>query len=114
ERYLQLVRARREVEEQLAYVRAELELTAATTLSDAAPRGRFAGLGGTVVARLQPTCSFDRFAVARELQRQGRLADVAILHGPALARFLAQEPVLAARLGPLVRPRHGVVLMAHP
>ena len=113
EEYLQLVAERRAVEDRLAYVRAELELFAATALSDAAPRGRFVSPhGGAVAARLQPTCVFDRAAVARELQRLGKLADVAVIQGPGLARYLAKEPVVAAKLGEMVRMRRSIVLMA--
>lgn len=112
ERYVELSRQRREIEEQLAFVRSELELIAASSLREAAPRGRFVAPSGRVVAaRLMPTCSFDRAAVARELQRGGRLDDVATLPGPSLARFLDREPVWAARLQPLVRRRHSVMLM---
>lgn len=112
-RYLELTAQRRELEEKLAYVRAELEMVAASSLDEGRPRGRFRGpAGGAVAARLQPTCVFDRQEVARELQRQGRLADVAVLQGPTLARFLAKEPSVAARLAPMVRFRKSVVLMA--
>lgn len=116
-RYLEATAQRRELEDQLGWLRGELELAAAQCLSDARPRGRFVAQGGGpgsgfVVARLQPTCVFDRQVVGRELQRAGRLTDVAMLHGPALARFLAREPVVAARLGDLVRYRRNVVLMA--
>lgn len=111
ERYLELSRARRAIEEQLAFVRSELELIAATTLQPDAPRGRFVAPTGVVGARLMPTCSFDRQIVSRELQRGGRLDEVATLTGPSLARFLQREPVWAARLQPLVRPRQSVMLM---
>lgn len=112
EAYLELVEQRRVVEEKLAYVKAELELVAAAHLNDRAPRGRFVSARGAISARLQPTCVFDRPAVMKELQRAGRLADVASVSGPQLARFLAKEPVLAARLGEMVRKRSSVVLMA--
>lgn len=112
ERYVDLVAQRRAIEDQLAFVRSELELVAASALDATRPRGRFRGVTADVTARLQPTLAFDRAVVAKELQRQGRLADVAILQGPALARYLAKEPVVAARLGALVRPRHHVVLMS--
>jgi hypothetical protein len=113
ERYLELTRARRAIEDQLAYVRGELELIAAASLNDASPRGRFAGArGGVVAARIMPTCSFDRLAVGRELQRMGRLHEVAVLQGPNLARYLAKEPVVAARLGEMIRHRRTVMLMA--
>lgn len=112
-RYLELSAQRRAIEDQLAFVRSELELVAASLLSDAVPRGRFLGpSGGAVAVRLQPTCFFDKGAVAKELQRVGRLSDVAVLNGPMLARFLAKEPALAARLGDRVRQRRSVVLMA--
>lgn len=110
--YLDLVQERRALDDRLAYVRAELELVAATSLSESVPRGRFLGTRGAIAARLQPTCAFDRQAVARELQRMGKLAEVAILQGPGLARYLAKEPQLAARLGEMVRMRRSVVLMA--
>jgi hypothetical protein len=112
DQYLDLVQERRAIEDRLAFVRAELELAAATALSDAAPRGRFVGARGAIAARLQPTCAFDRQAVARELQRMGKLAEVAILQGPGLARYLGKEPQLAARLGDMVRMRRSIVLMA--
>lgn len=112
EEYLEITAERRALEERLAYVRAELELVAAAALSDGAPRGRFVCDRGAVSARLQPTCMFDKPLVARELQRAGRLADVAILQGPSLARFLAKEPHLAARFAGLVRHRKNIVLMA--
>jgi hypothetical protein len=112
EEYLGLVDDRKAIEERLAYVRAELELFAASALSDIAPRGRFVSARGAIAARLQPTCIFDRSNVARELQRMGKLADVAILQGPGLARYLAKEPVVAARLGEMVRMRRSIVLMA--
>lgn len=111
ERYLELTRTRRALDEQIAFLRSELELVAATTLREASPRGRFVSPVGVIAARLVPTCSFDRMAVARELQKGGRLSDVATLPGPTLARFLGREPVWAARLGPMVRHRHSVVLM---
>lgn len=112
EEYIRLVEERRAIDDRLSFVRAELELAAATNLSEAAPRGRFLGKGGAVNARLQPTCTFDRAAVARELQRIGKLADVAVLQGPALARYLVKEPALAAKLGEMVRMRRSIVLMA--
>lgn len=112
EEYIRLVEGRRAIDDRLSFVRAELELVAATSLSEGAPRGRFLGKGGAVNARLQPTCTFDRAAVARELQRMGKLADVAVLQGPALARYLVKEPALAARLGEMVRMRRSIVLMA--
>lgn len=111
-RYLELALRRRALDEQLAFVRGELELAAAEVLSEEHPRGRFVvdGARQGVVARLQPTCVFDRVLVGQELQRMGRLAEVATLQGPGLARFLAREPVVAARLGGLVRHRRSVVL----
>lgn len=112
EEYLRLVEERRAIEDRLSYVRAELELAAATALNEATPRGRFVGKAGAVNARLQPTCTFDRAAVARELQRLGKLADVATIQGPALARYLVKEPAITARLGEMVRMRRSVVLMA--
>lgn len=111
-RYVELSAQRRALDEQLAFLRGELELLAAVSLREGEPRGRFVAPGvGSVVARLRPTCVFDRVAVGRELERGGRLHEVAWLQGPALARFLAREPVWAARLGGLVRARQGVVLM---
>lgn len=112
-RYLQLTAQRRAIDEQLAFLRGELELTAASILTDAHPKGRFTrqDAPGSVVARLRPTCVFDRTVVGQELQRMGRLSEVALLQGPTLARYLAREPVVAARLGSLVRHRHNVVLM---
>lgn len=111
-RYVELTRKRCEIEDQLAYLRAELGLAASEALSKDRPRGRFRAGDASVIARLQPSCVFDKALVARELQKAGRLADVATVTGPALARFLASEPVLAARLGEHVRYRNGVVLMA--
>ena len=113
-RYVELTRKRREIEDQLAYIRAELELAATSSLSAAKPRGRFRAGRASVLARLQPTCTFDKAFVAKELQRMGRLADVATVSGPSLARFLNHEPVLAARLGEHVRYRNSVLLMASP
>lgn len=110
--YLRLVEQRRAIEDRLSYVRAELEMAAAHQLKDERPRGRFLGASGGVSARLSPSCTFDRAVVARELQRMGKLAEVAILQGPGLARYLAREPVVAARLGGLVRPRRSVTLIA--
>lgn len=110
--YLRLVEERRAVEERLAFVRAELELLAASSLSARTPRGRFESPRGAVAARLSSTCVFDRAAVARELQRMGKLADVAVIQGPGLARYLAREPVVAARLGDFVRMRKSIMLMA--
>ena len=111
-RYVELSQQRRALDEQLAFLRGELELLAAQALSEASPRGRFVSPdGGMVVARLRPTCVFDRVQVGRELERGGRLHEVALLQGPALARFLAREPVWAARLGGMVRARRGIVLM---
>lgn len=112
ERYLELTAERRALEDRLAYVKGELELLAAGSLNDQTPRGRFVAENGAISARLQPTCVFDRVAVAQELQRAGRLADVAVVQGPALARYLARDPVMAARLRDLVRFRKSVVLMA--
>lgn len=112
EEYLQLVAERRALDERLAYVRAELELLAAHALTDAAPRGRFLGASGAIAVRLQPTCVFDRSNVARELQRMGKLADVAVLQGPGLARYLQKETIVAARLGNMVRMRRAIVMMA--
>lgn len=114
-RYLDLASQRRALDEQIAWARGELELLAASALSEGVPRGRFVAPGvGSIVARLEPTCVFDRITVGRELQRMGRLHEVAMLRGPPLARYLAKEPVVAARLGGLVRPRRGIVLMAAP
>lgn len=110
--YVELVAERRRIEDRLAYVRGELEMLAASALSDSAPRGRFLAGEHAVSARIQPTCVFDKGEVMRELQRAGRLADVAILQGPALARFLAKEPALASRLADRVRMRRSVMLMA--
>ncbi|HUR69925.1 MAG TPA: hypothetical protein VM370_11825 [Candidatus Thermoplasmatota archaeon] len=112
EEYLALVAERRAVDERLGFVRAELELFAAAALNDGAPRARFVGQGGAIAARLQATCVFDRANVARELQRMGKLADVAILQGPGLARYLAKEPQVSARLGNMVRMRRSIVLTA--
>lgn len=112
EEYLSLVDERRSVEERLAFVRAELELAAAGSLKDATPRGRFVGEHGMISVRLQPTCIFDRAGVARELQRMGKLSDVAVLQGPGLARYLGKEPAVAARLGSMVRMRKSIVLTA--
>lgn len=112
EEYLRLVEERRALDERLAFVRAELELFAASALTDAAPRGRFLGSRGAIAARLQPTCVFDRAGVARELQRMGKLAEVAVLQGPGLARYLAKDPVVAARISDMVRMRRSVVLVA--
>lgn len=112
-RYVELTRKRREIEDQLAYIRAELELAATARLNAAAPRGRFRAGSASILARLQPTCTFDKPFIAKELQRMGRLADVATVTGPALARFLAHEPTLAARLGEHVRYRNSVLLMAN-
>lgn len=112
EEYIQLVGERRAIEDRLAYVRAELEIAASLQLGDSGTRGRFVSPQGAVAARVQRTCHFDRAAVARELQRMGKLADVAVLQGPGLARYLSYEPVVAARLKDLVRPRRSIVLMA--
>lgn len=112
EEYLHLVGERRAVDERLGFVRAELELFAAAALHDGAPRGRFVGAAGAIAVRLQPTCVFDRARVAHELQRMGKLSDVAVLQGPGLARYLTKEAVVAARLGNLVRMRRAVVMTA--
>ncbi|HET6405332.1 MAG TPA: hypothetical protein VFH78_11855 [Candidatus Thermoplasmatota archaeon] len=112
EEYLRLVEERRAVEDRLAFVRSELELLASQQLSDKLTRGRFVASRGAVAVRYQNTCVFDRAAVARELQRMGKLAEVAVLQGPGLARYLAHEPVVAARLADLVRMRRSIVLMA--
>jgi len=112
EEYLRLVAERRAVDERLAFVRAELELFAVSALNEATPRGRFLGATGAIAVRLQPTCVFDRAGVARELQRMGKLADVAVLQGPGLARYLQKEATVAARLGNMVRMRRAVVMMA--
>lgn len=112
EEYLRLVAERKEVEERLAFVRAELELFAAPALSEAVPRGRFQGRAGAIAVRLQKTCVFDRANVARELQRMGKLAEVAVLQGPGLARYLSKEPVVSARLGEMVRMRRSIILTA--
>ena len=111
-RYVELTRKRREIEDQLAYLRAELELAATAMLSPESPKGRFRAGSASVLARLQPTCTFDKALLARELQRMGRLAEVATVSGPSLARFLAHDPVLAAKLGEHVRFRNSVLLMA--
>lgn len=112
-RYLELSAQRRALDEQLAFLRGELELLAAQALSEESPRGRFVGSDGRwLAARLRPTCVFDRRVVGRELERGGVLHEVALLQGPQLARFLDREPVWAARLGGLVRRRNGVLLMA--
>ena len=110
--YVRLVAERRALEDRLSFVRAELEIAASHQLSEKAPRGRFVSSTGSVAARMQSTCLFDRAAVARELQRMGKLADVAVLQGPGLARYLAHEPVVAARLAGLIRARKTIVLMA--
>lgn len=110
QRYIELTVQRRQLEEQIAVIRAELEMVASASLGEAVPKGRFVSPAGHVTARLQPTCIFDRGEVYKALQKAGRLADVATVTGPTLARFLAREPVLAARLADLVRHRHGVVL----
>lgn len=112
EEYLRLVEQRRAVEDRLAFVRAELEIMASHQLNERVTRGRFVSPRGAIAARLQPTCVFDRAAVARELQKMGKLADVAVIQGPGLARYLANEPVVAARLADLVRTRRSIVLMA--
>jgi hypothetical protein len=114
QRYLDLTAQRRALEEQLAVIRAELEILAVSSLSEERPRGRFGSALGHVSARLQPTCVFDRGEVARTLQRAGKLADVAVLPGPSLARFLQADPALAARLGDMVRYRKSVILTANP
>ena len=103
---------RRALEDRLAFVRSELEMAASSHLNEKTTRGRFLSPRGAVAARLQSTCVFDRAAVARELQRMGKLAEVAVLQGPGLARYLAHEPVVAARLSDLVRMRRSIVLMA--
>lgn len=113
-RYLELTAKRREVEEQLAVVRAELEILAVSSLTQERPRGRFSVPEGNVSVRLQPTCVFDKGEVARALQKAGRLADVATIPAPSLARALAADPALAARLGDMVRMRRSVVLTAVP
>lgn len=110
QRYLELTAQRRAVEEQIAVLRAELEMVAAAALSDATPKARFVAATGHVTARLQPTCVFDRAEVYKVLQRAGRLSDVATVSGPQLARFLAKEPQLSARLSDVVRYRNSVVL----
>lgn len=112
ERYLELTAERRALEDRLAYVKGELELLAAGSLNDQTPRGRFVAESGAISARLQPTCVFDRVAVAHELQRAGRLSEVAVVQGPALARYLARDPIMAARLKDMVRFRKSVVLLA--
>jgi hypothetical protein len=111
-RYIALTAQRRAVEDQLAFVRAELEMIASSMLKEHNPRGRFSSAAGAISVRLQPTCVFDRGEVTRALQRAGRLADVAAVSGPSLARFLAKEPVLAARLSDHIRYRNSVVLNA--
>lgn len=110
QRYVELTAQRRALEEQIAVIRAELEMVASASLSEATPKGRFVSPAGHVTARLQPTCVFDRGEVYKHLQKAGRLADVATVSGPQLARFLAREPHLAARLSDFVRHRHAVVL----
>lgn len=111
ERYLQLTAQRKQLDDQLAYVRAELELLAAPALKDASsPRGRFGGSEGAIHVRLQPTCVFDRAQVAMRLQKEGVLADVATIAGPTLARYLRSNGQVAARLGDSVRFRNSVVL----
>lgn len=112
QRYLELSAQRRAVEEQLAVVRAELEILAVSALNEQRPRGRFTSGAGHVSVRLQPTCVFDRGEVARALQKQARLHEVATVSGPTLARVLAHDPALAARLGDMVRMRRSVVLTA--
>jgi hypothetical protein len=114
QRYLDLTAQRRALEEQIAVIRAELEILAVSSLSDERPRGRFAATNGQVTVRLQPTCVFERGEVARALQRAGKLAEVAVLPGPSVARFLAGDPALAARLGEMIRYRKAVVLTANP
>lgn len=110
QRYIELTAQRRALEEQIAVLRAELEMVAAASLSEATPKGRFLAPTGHVTARLQPTCVFDRGEVYKLLQKAGRLSDVATVSGPQLARFLAREPQLAARLAEFVRHRRSVVL----
>lgn len=110
QRYIELTAQRRALEEQISVIRAELEMLAAAALSEATPKGRFVSPTGHVTARLQPTCVFDRGEVYKHLQKAGRLAEVATVTGPQLARFLAREPVLAARLSEFIRHRHSVVL----
>ena len=110
QRYIELTAQRRALEEQIAVIRAELEMVASASLSEAVPKGRFVSPTGHVTARLQPTCVFDRGEVYKILQRAGRLSDVATVTGPQLARFLSKEPQLAARLSDLIRHRHSVVL----
>lgn len=110
QRYIELTTQRRVLEEQIAVLRAELEMIASSALSDATPKARFLSPIGHVTARIQPTCIFDRGEVYKQLQRAGRLADVATVTGPMLARFLAKEPRIAAQLGDLIRYRNGVVL----
>lgn len=113
QRYLELAAQRKQVEDQLAYVRAELEMLAAPALREGtAPRGRFTGEKGAIQVRLQPTCVFDRGDIARRLQKEGLLADVATVNGMTLARYLRSNPQVAARLGESVRYRHSVVLTA--
>lgn len=110
QRYIELNAQRRALEEQIAVIRAELEMVAVSSLGETMPKGRFLSSAGHVTARLQPTCVFDRAEVSKALQRAGRLHEVATVTGPALARFLAKEPVLSARLSDLVRHRNSVVL----
>jgi hypothetical protein len=112
QRYLELSAQRRQIEDQLAFLRAELEMLAAPLLRGAGARGRFTAPRGNIHVRVQPTCVFDRGEVARFLQKEGRLADVATVTGPALARYLRDEQVLAARLGERVRYRNSVILTA--
>jgi hypothetical protein len=110
QRYLELTAQKKQLDDQIAYVRAELEMIAAPALREASPRARFVAPTGIVNVRTQPTCVFDRGEVARTLQRTGHLADVAVLQGPTLARYLASNPEAAARLGGMVRYRNTLVM----
>lgn len=112
ERYLELVFEKRRLEEQIAYLRGELEMAASHSLNDEVPRGRFVAPNGHLAARLFPTCTFDRAEVGDALQKMGRLSEVASIGGPALARLMQRDPQLAARLSPMVRLRKGVMLVA--
>lgn len=112
DRYLELEAEKRRIDAALGYVRAELELAAAENLTAQRPRGAFRGGVGGIGVALRPTCVFDRSHVAASLQKMSRLHEVARLDGPTLARFLAREPIVAARLGPHVRARNRLVFLS--
>jgi hypothetical protein len=112
QRYLELAAEKRRLEDQMAFLRAELEMAASLALTEESPRGRFVAPNGQLAARLYPTATFDRAEVGDALQKMGRLAEVASIGGPSLARLLARDPQLAARLGNMVRLRKGVMLVA--